>query len=65
VLGQARRAARGTTGGAARVPTGRQLLLGAPGLTVEATQDGHAEAPTFTFGPGPVTLDESDYRPGK
>jgi len=45
-------------------PTGRQLLLGAPGLTVEARQDARAGAPTFTFTPGPVTLDETAYRSG-
>jgi hypothetical protein len=46
-------------------PDGHNLVLGAPGLVVEVSQDSRAMVPTITFGAGTVTLVEADYQPKK
>jgi hypothetical protein len=44
-------------------PSGTELLLGAPGLSVDVEQDAHATLPTFKVASAAVTLDEAAYRP--
>jgi hypothetical protein len=43
-------------------PSGRNLLLGAPGMLVDVAQGAQAMTPTITFRAGTVTLVEDDYR---
>ena len=46
-------------------PTGRNVVLGVPGLVVDVSQGANAMTPTVTFHAGAVTLVEADYRASK
>jgi hypothetical protein len=46
-------------------PSGRNLVLGAPGVIVDVAQDSRAWMPAITFHAGVVTLVEADYRTSK